>query len=55
MNLLLTLLLASASPAQASDLDLVFLLDTTGSMSGELSEAKNRVRQIAEALRERRN
>jgi uncharacterized protein YegL len=52
MNLLLTLLLASASPAQASDLDLVFLLDTTGSMSGELSEAKNRVRQIAEALRE---
>ena len=52
MNLLLTLLMTSTAPAHASDLDLVFLLDTTGSMSGELTEAKSRVRQIASALTE---
>lgn len=43
------LALSFATPARA-DLDLVFLLDTTGSMSGELREAKSRVRQIADAL-----
>jgi Mg-chelatase subunit ChlD len=32
-------------------LDVVFALDTTGSMGGELSEVKNRVKQIAEALK----
>jgi uncharacterized protein YegL len=35
-------------------LDVVFLLDTTGSMSGEIREAKERVKQISEALREAR-
>jgi uncharacterized protein YegL len=49
--LVLLLLLAVAGPASA-DLDVVFLLDTTGSMSGEIREAKERVRQLAEALRE---
>ena len=42
-----------STPARA-DLDLVFLLDTTGSMSGELNEAKDRVRQLAAALAEGR-
>lgn len=35
----------------SADLDVVFLLDTTGSMSGEIREAKERVHQLAEALR----
>ena len=42
------------SPAAHADLDLVFLLDTTGSMSSEIQEAKERVRQIASALQEAR-
>jgi len=37
-----------------ADLDLVFLLDTTGSMSGEIREAKDRVRSLSEALRSSR-
>jgi hypothetical protein len=37
-----------------ADLDVVFLLDTTGSMSGEIQEAKDRILQIASALREAR-
>jgi uncharacterized protein YegL len=45
------LLLSVAVPASA-DLDVVFLLDTTGSMSSEIREAKERVKQLAEALRE---
>jgi hypothetical protein len=46
--LLATLLLSA--PARA-DLDVAFVLDTTGSMGGELNEAKRRVTQISEALR----
>lgn len=46
-------LLAAASPARA-DLDVVFVLDTTGSMGAELGEAKARVGQIAEALTQAR-
>ena len=53
MGSLLALALALCAPAQA-DLDLVFLLDTTGSMSGEIREAKNQVRSISEALAEAR-
>lgn len=41
-------------PAWAAGLDVVFLLDTTGSMGGELSEAKDRSRQLAEALQAQR-
>ncbi len=52
MRTLLLSLLMLSSPAMADDLDLVFLLDTTGSMSGELRAAKERVRQIAKALEE---
>lgn len=37
-----------------ADLDVVFVLDVTGSMSGELREAKERVGQLAEALRRAR-
>lgn len=33
-----------------ADLDVAFVLDTTGSMSGELREVKERVRQISTAL-----
>lgn len=44
-------LLFALTPAVAlADLDVVFLLDTTGSMGGEIQEAKERVRQIAETL-----
>lgn len=34
-----------------ADLDVAFVLDTTGSMSGEINEARSRVRELAEALR----
>src|SRR5581483_11934961 len=34
-----------------ADLDVVFVLDTTGSMSGEIGEAQERLRQLAAALR----
>lgn len=48
-------LLALALPSTArADLDVVFALDTTGSMGRELDEAKDRVQQIAGALREAR-
>lgn len=40
-------------PARAH-LDVVFLLDTTGSMSGEIREAQERVRQIASELKKAR-
>jgi Mg-chelatase subunit ChlD len=44
-----------AAHAQApAPLDLVFVLDTTGSMSGEIREVKSRVRQIASALADAR-
>ena len=36
----------AAAPA-AADLDVVFVLDTTGSMGGELREVTERVRQLA--------
>lgn len=39
----------AATPA-AADLDVVFVLDTTGSMSRELGEVQQRVRQLAAAL-----
>jgi Mg-chelatase subunit ChlD len=42
-------LVLSAGPA-AADLDVVFVLDTTGSMSGELREVQERVRQLATSL-----
>jgi uncharacterized protein YegL len=48
----LTPLLLSVALPVAADLDVVFLIDTTGSMSGEIREAKERVKQLAEALRE---
>ena len=44
---------AVASPARA-DLDVVFALDTTGSMGGELQEVQERVRQLAASLAESR-
>ncbi len=49
----LVALLLAATPALAG-LDVVFLIDTTGSMGGELGEVKDRVRQLSEALREAR-
>ena len=36
--------------AFAQPLDLAFVLDTTGSMSGEIQEAKDRIHQLSEAL-----
>lgn len=47
--------LAVVMPGTArADLDVVFAIDTTGSMSGELREAKERVGQLASALRKSR-
>lgn len=46
---LASLALLLSSPAHA-DLDVAFVLDTTGSMAGEIREAKSRVRELAEAL-----
>ena len=42
-----------AMPAVA-DLDVVFVIDTTGSMSGELREVQERARQLAGSLAEAR-
>ena len=50
-TLLTTVLLALWPLSAWAHLDLVFLLDTTGSMSGEIREAKERVRELTEALR----
>lgn len=51
-QLLLAAVLLALWPLSArAHLDLVFLLDTTGSMSGEIREAKERVRELTEALR----
>ncbi len=50
----LALLVVLAPSLARADLDLVFLIDTTGSMGGEIQEAKERVRQIAEALSKQR-
>jgi uncharacterized protein YegL len=55
--LLLPLMVAPGVTAVTTgtrDLDLVFVIDTTGSMAGELREAKERVQQLATALREAR-
>jgi uncharacterized protein YegL len=49
--LLIPVLLALWPLSAWAHLDLVFLLDTTGSMSGEIREAKERVRELTEALR----
>jgi uncharacterized protein YegL len=46
-------LLLAATPSFAG-LDVVFLIDTTGSMGGELGEVKDRVRQLSDALRQER-
>jgi uncharacterized protein YegL len=50
-TLLTTVLLVLWPLSAWAHLDLVFLLDTTGSMSGEIREAKERVRELTEALR----
>jgi uncharacterized protein YegL len=51
-QLMTVLVLCLLWPLSArAHLDLVFLIDTTGSMSGEIREAKERVRQLTEALR----
>jgi len=50
MTPLLTLGLLLSTPARA-DLDVAFVLDTTGSMSGEIREAKTRVQELSQALR----
>jgi uncharacterized protein YegL len=51
-QILVSLFLLALWPVPArAHLDLVFLLDTTGSMSGEIREAKERVRELTEALR----
>jgi hypothetical protein len=47
--LLGALLTLVAAPA-AGDLDVAFVLDTTGSMGGELGEAQERLQQLARAL-----
>src|SRR5262245_7193904 len=49
LSLLLVLLALHSRPARA-DPDVVFVIDTTGSMSGELSEAQQRLRDLASAL-----
>jgi len=61
MRMTLTLVLLSSlsstiGPAAPPlpDLDLAFVLDVTGSMSGEIREVKERVRQIADSLAEAR-
>ena len=51
---LLSMLLLLVSLPAAADLDVVFLLDTTGSMSSEIREVKERVVQLSAALRENR-
>lgn len=45
----LLILMAAPAPA-AADLDVVFVLDTTGSMSGELGEVQDRIRQLATSM-----
>jgi hypothetical protein len=45
----LLIALFAAAPA-AADLDVVFVLDTTGSMGGEIREVQERVRQLAVSL-----
>src|SRR4051794_33952030 len=54
LALAVALPLLAAAPARA-DLDVVFVLDTTGSMVGELGEAQDRIRQLAAALRTARS
>lgn len=43
------------APPAAADLDVVFALDTTGSMSGELREVQERVRQLAVSIAKARD
>ncbi|MCH9651419.1 MAG: VWA domain-containing protein [Deltaproteobacteria bacterium] len=43
-----------AAPPVTADLEVVFLMDTTGSMGGELREVKERVGQLAASLAEAR-
>jgi Mg-chelatase subunit ChlD len=49
LTFLAILLALHARPARA-DLDVVFVIDTTGSMGGELAEAQQRLRDLAGAL-----
>ncbi len=49
LSLALLAALLIALPA-AADLDVVFVLDTTGSMSGEIREVQERVRELAVSL-----
>ena len=48
---------AAAMPllSHRTNLDVAFVLDTTGSMGGEIREAKERIRQISAALRKSRS
>ncbi|HEV8632057.1 MAG TPA: vWA domain-containing protein, partial [Thermoanaerobaculia bacterium] len=52
--LLVGLLLALTARPALADLDVAFVLDTTGSMTGELAEAQQRLRQLAAALAQAR-
>jgi uncharacterized protein YegL len=53
--LLAPLVIGLLAPDTArANLDVVFLIDTTGSMSSEIREAKDRVKQIASALKKER-
>lgn len=47
---LVALALVAAAPPAAADLDVVFVLDTTGSMSAEIAEVQERVHQLAVSL-----
>lgn len=47
-------LLALAAPAANAHLDVAFVIDTTGSMGGEVAEAKARVQELTAALQRRR-
>jgi hypothetical protein len=49
-SILALALTAPTGAAPAPDLDLVFVLDATGSMSAEIREVKERVRHLASAL-----
>lgn len=50
----LLLVLSLAPIPSRADLDVVFVLDTTGSMGGEIAEVRDRVRQLAVSLAESR-
>jgi len=49
-----TVLLLIGGSAARADLDVVFVIDTTGSMGGELDEAQQRLRELAATLAQSR-